>query len=62
MRASIVNGEIQCEPCEVSAEAMKVRKSVDPKRPSQQEVVYYYRTTFHFEIVVPIACVVKLKN
>ena len=37
-----------CEPCEVSEEAMKVRKLVDPKRPSQQEVDEHFLSHLPF--------------
>ena len=37
-----VDEEVQCEPCEVGSEALKIRKLVDPKRPSQQEVDDHY--------------------
>ena len=37
-----MDGEIQCEPGEVSEEAMKVRNLDDPKRPSQEEVDNHY--------------------
>ena len=40
--------EIQCEPAEVSEEATRVRKLVDPKRPSQQEVDEHYLTHLPF--------------
>ena len=43
-----VDEDIQCEPCEVSEEAMKIRKLVDPKRPSQQEVDEHYLSHLPF--------------
>ena len=40
--------EIQCEPAEVSEEATRVRKLVDPKRPSRKEVDEHYLTHLPF--------------
>jgi hypothetical protein len=43
-----VDEEIVCNPCGVSEEAMKTRKLMDPKKPSQQEFDEHYLSHLPF--------------
>ena len=47
------NGEVQGDSGEVSEEAMRVRKLVDPKKPSQQEVDEHFLSHLPFRIWRP---------
>ena len=48
-----VDGDVECKPCDVSGEALMLRKRVDPQRPSQQEVDDHYLSHLPFRSLGP---------